>query len=142
MRRVQENQVLIVRVDGDVTDCRAVLDEVLGYGKPVYGATENSTFVPVTTMMLFQSVLLNVRAEPSSLHDGELSPTNLLMYLDSPLTYIMLLPRPLPSVMMSATAFPALENISVTSPFDPSVLKRWTGLWDTEDYNADAVPVN
>lgn len=33
MRRVYENQVLIVRVDGDVTDCRAVLDEVLGYGR-------------------------------------------------------------------------------------------------------------
>lgn len=25
--------MLIVRVDGDVTDCRAVLDEVLGYGR-------------------------------------------------------------------------------------------------------------
>lgn len=106
----------------------------VGYGKPVYGATENSTLVPVTTMMLFQSVLLSVRAEPSSLHDGELLPANLLMYLDSPLTYIMLLPRPLPSVMMSATALPALENVSVTSPFDPSVLKKWTGLWDTECY--------
>lgn len=33
MRRVPDNQVLIVRVDGDVTDCRAVLDEVLGYGR-------------------------------------------------------------------------------------------------------------
>lgn len=28
--------MLIVRVDGDVTDCRAVLDEVLGYGRLIF----------------------------------------------------------------------------------------------------------
>ena len=84
------------------------------------------------TVILFQSVLLIVKTEPSPFHAAEQSPTIALTNFDRPLTYIMLLPRPLPSVMMSATALPALENVSVTSPFDPSVLKKWTGLWDTE----------